>query len=307
MDQIGLVDRARRGDRQAFAELVRATGSRLDATARLIFRDPDLAQDAVQDTLIRAWTRLPGAARSTIDIAPNGRELAFEAFDYNAPTRHISIAALDQSTFRTFYDVQVTDHGGIQYLAPDGRELGYLALASNGHTHDIRAPDVTTGETRPIVETSIGNDIVGDLSASPDGQRIAYALESVTGAISVHVVGTDGRGDAEVGHLPGATFEAWPQWDPQGHRLLIERDAGDGVVHPVIVDLDGGPDVVIHTTISSNGAGKTWAPDGSAILAQRIAEDGRQLQQELWNARTGAVTPVSWPSVTPPSWQRVAR
>jgi RNA polymerase sigma-70 factor (ECF subfamily) len=60
VDQAGLVERARRGDRQAFAELVRASGARLDATARLILRDPDLAQDAVQETLIRAWRSLPG-------------------------------------------------------------------------------------------------------------------------------------------------------------------------------------------------------------------------------------------------------
>jgi RNA polymerase sigma-70 factor (ECF subfamily) len=54
------VERARRGDRHAFAELARASGARLDATARLILRDPDLAQDAVQETLIRAWRSLPG-------------------------------------------------------------------------------------------------------------------------------------------------------------------------------------------------------------------------------------------------------
>src|SRR6478609_755039 len=60
VDQQGLVERARRGDRQAFAELVRASGARLDATARLILRDPDLAQDAVQETLMRAWRSLPG-------------------------------------------------------------------------------------------------------------------------------------------------------------------------------------------------------------------------------------------------------
>ena len=60
MDQHGLVDRARQGDRHAFAELIRASGARLDATARLILRDPDLAQDAVQETLIRAWRSLPG-------------------------------------------------------------------------------------------------------------------------------------------------------------------------------------------------------------------------------------------------------
>jgi RNA polymerase sigma-70 factor (ECF subfamily) len=60
VDQHGLVERARRGDRHAFAELARASGARLDATARLILRDPDLAQDAVQETLIRAWRSLPG-------------------------------------------------------------------------------------------------------------------------------------------------------------------------------------------------------------------------------------------------------
>ena len=60
MDQHGLVERARGGDRYAFAELIHASGARLDATARLILRDQDLAQDAVQETLIRAWRGLPG-------------------------------------------------------------------------------------------------------------------------------------------------------------------------------------------------------------------------------------------------------
>jgi RNA polymerase sigma-70 factor (ECF subfamily) len=60
VDQIGLVERARKGDRYAFADLVRASGARLDATARLILRDPELAQDAVQEALIRAWRSLPG-------------------------------------------------------------------------------------------------------------------------------------------------------------------------------------------------------------------------------------------------------
>ena len=60
MDQIGLVERARGGDRHAFADLIRVAGARLDATARLILRDPELAQDAVQETLIRAWRSLPG-------------------------------------------------------------------------------------------------------------------------------------------------------------------------------------------------------------------------------------------------------
>jgi len=60
MDQRTLVERARRGDQDAFARLVDPALARLDAAARLILRDPELARDAVQETLIRAWRDLPG-------------------------------------------------------------------------------------------------------------------------------------------------------------------------------------------------------------------------------------------------------
>ena len=60
MDQRDLVDRAMRGDHDAFALLVGGTIARLDAAARLILRDPELARDAVQEGFIRAWRYLPG-------------------------------------------------------------------------------------------------------------------------------------------------------------------------------------------------------------------------------------------------------
>ena len=57
--QQDLVERARRGDHDAFATLAGAAIFRLDAAARLILRDPDQAKDAVQETLVRAWRDLP--------------------------------------------------------------------------------------------------------------------------------------------------------------------------------------------------------------------------------------------------------
>lgn len=60
MDRTALVERARRGDHDAFAVLVTAASARLDAAARLILRDPELARDAVQNALVRAWRDLPG-------------------------------------------------------------------------------------------------------------------------------------------------------------------------------------------------------------------------------------------------------
>ncbi len=59
MDQRDLVERAKRGDHDAFAILAGTAVARLDAAARLILRDPELARDAVQDGFIRAWRNLP--------------------------------------------------------------------------------------------------------------------------------------------------------------------------------------------------------------------------------------------------------
>jgi RNA polymerase sigma-70 factor (ECF subfamily) len=54
------VDLARQGDHDAFAELVRGSIARLDMAARLVLRDGELARDAVQDGLFRAWRDLRG-------------------------------------------------------------------------------------------------------------------------------------------------------------------------------------------------------------------------------------------------------
>ena len=60
MDQRDAVERAKRGDHDAFADLIDGRLARLDAAARLILRDPELARDAVQEALIHAWRDLPG-------------------------------------------------------------------------------------------------------------------------------------------------------------------------------------------------------------------------------------------------------
>ena len=64
VDQRDLVERAKRGDHDAFEALAGPAVARLDAAARLILRDPELAHDAVQEGFIRAWRNLPGVARS---------------------------------------------------------------------------------------------------------------------------------------------------------------------------------------------------------------------------------------------------
>jgi RNA polymerase sigma-70 factor, ECF subfamily len=54
------VEAAQRGDREAYADLVRVRGDRLFAVAHRILRDVDRTEDALQEALVTAWRDLPG-------------------------------------------------------------------------------------------------------------------------------------------------------------------------------------------------------------------------------------------------------
>ena len=58
--QRDLVVRAMAGEHAAYTELVHSVLAQLYATARLILRDSELAEDAVQEALIAAWRDLSG-------------------------------------------------------------------------------------------------------------------------------------------------------------------------------------------------------------------------------------------------------
>lgn len=135
MDQRTLVERAREGDRDAFTVLARAAAARLDAAARLILRDRELARDAVQEALIKAWRDLPGLrdpdrfdawlhrliVNSAIDEARRRRRrvmevmlspIAQDSIDQRASTDELSMIADRESLERA-----------LASLAPEQRAL----------------------------------------------------------------------------------------------------------------------------------------------------------------------------------------
>ena len=54
-----VVERARAGDQEAFADLVHQVSDTLLGVARRILRDPTLAEDVLQNALVTIWRKLP--------------------------------------------------------------------------------------------------------------------------------------------------------------------------------------------------------------------------------------------------------
>ena len=50
----------------------------------------------------------------------------------------------------------------------------------------------------------------------------------------------------------------------------------------------------------------TWSPDGMSILVTPDGADGKVVQQQLWDARSGKATQAPWTGTSFPAWQRVA-
>lgn len=73
-----LVERAQRGDRDAYEALARASARRLYLIAHRIVRDPDRADDAAQQALITMWRELPSLRDPD----------RFEAWTYRVVVRH---------------------------------------------------------------------------------------------------------------------------------------------------------------------------------------------------------------------------
>jgi RNA polymerase sigma-70 factor (ECF subfamily) len=134
-----LVERAQKGDHDAFAAIVAARVARLDGAARLILRDPDQAKDAVQETLLAAWRSLPTLRDPDLFDSWLHRLLVRACVDESRRLRRhrvdVPLGALDVATpaddARTFIDRDEIARG-FRRLTTEQRALivlhHYLAL-----------------------------------------------------------------------------------------------------------------------------------------------------------------------------------
>jgi RNA polymerase sigma-70 factor (ECF subfamily) len=178
-----LVDRAIKGDYDAFTALVHASASRQYAIATLILRDGDRAQDAVQEALVAAWRGL-SALRD-----PD----AWEPWLHRLTVRACFVAARRQKR-RTVAEVPMssdrepTGSGDEPALFAERerleQELGRLPL-------DQRAVLVLHFYVGlPLTETAVVLDIPPGTAKS----RLHRGLEALRSSLTAEAELSDGRG-----------------------------------------------------------------------------------------------------------------
>jgi RNA polymerase sigma-70 factor (ECF subfamily) len=177
-----LVVRAQRGERDAYEALARSAAPRLYLTAHRIVRDPDRADEAVQQTLVAMWRELPS-------LRDPGR---FEAWTYRlvvrfcllesrrarrTGVREISIDDMVPATTDAFADSDLRDQldRAIGDLTPDHRAVvvlhHYAGLSLGEIAEILGVPYGTVGSRLHHATRSLRSGLAaGDRSPIVGGQ-----------------------------------------------------------------------------------------------------------------------------------------
>jgi RNA polymerase sigma-70 factor (ECF subfamily) len=177
------VERARAGDREAFADLAAAALPAMFATACLIVRNPAIAEDATQDALVNAWRYLPTLRD------PSRYEAWLYRLLINACRTHrrrqagrelVEIAMPDDDRFGHEPDLSIVDRDllerGFHRLGVEERAILVLRFYGERSVPEIAAIlDLPLGTAKSRLHRATGS-----LRAAVDAESrgVAHPLES---------------------------------------------------------------------------------------------------------------------------------
>jgi uncharacterized protein (TIGR03437 family) len=212
--------------------------------------------------------------------SPDGGKLAFQVRRYinSADLTEIYVINAD-GTGQVRVAADVSDSNSRLAWSPDGSRVAYVAKDFYIHTADAGGAGAARLPGSP--------QYVNDLAWSPDG-RLAYV-----GANEIYVMNADGSGRTNLSRSNNQFHDAWPQWSPDGTKLLFNRSrSGAAVAHLMNAD-GGGVTQLLNQAAASHAA---WSPDGTKIVYQA---DGKLYVMNFDN--TGEPKLIA--TGTAPHWQ----
>jgi Tol biopolymer transport system component len=158
---------------------------------------------------------------------------------------------------------------------PPGRIAFSLERGDVASIWTVRADGTGLREvTKPIVHQGFGGD--SEPVWSHDGRRIAFSRDLPywgSDRFRIHVVGTHGRGDAE---LTSGPFDVMPTWAPNRRLAFVRVVNGDTVSISSIYSVGPGAQPA-KLILGSRDVTPAWSPDGKAIAFARLVDDRPRL------------------------------
>ena len=184
--------------------------------------------------------------------------------------------------------------------SPDGRHIAFQRVDPNGCGPRCETDDiwVVTNDGKSLTRVAYdpagkgcfthghsAGGICRDAPGwSPDGKQIAFTCELQPKGQRTCVINADGSGVHELTQTPGAGEEdVWPQFSPDGRRLVVQRQLGNRRA-VFVIDADGGNPRRL-TPWSLRGGEPDWSPDGSRIVFTSNEDGPSKVSANLYTVR----------------------
>lgn len=221
-------------------------------------RDGEIFVTDVGGSGSRRLTRADGDV-SEFAWSPDGRTIAFvrgwEGSSSSSPSPSaIFLIAADGKRLRPLTP-RLPDIVGPVW-SPDGDALAFLHRKGGGFV--MRA-----WSRRGLKVLSPGRFVEPQRpSWAPDGRRLVASVTLSWTRSSIFIVPTDGSPSRQ---LTRGFLDRWPQWSPDGARILFERSRCTSCATAIHLIDPGGR----SARRLAEGSGAAWSPDGRKIAFQR--------------------------------------
>lgn len=234
-------------------------------------------------------------------FSPDGTEVLFVS------KSRLKIAYADGSGMRPLGPLSDVEATEAAYRPSNGSEIAFF-----GPDIVIYLADLETLTVRPLVPRA-AHDGRQYLLWSPDGSELAYQgwFDAPIFTVRAHIYDVERAADRLADPTADVFWDALAVWSNDGQRLALYRGYEDAYfdVTVAIVKADG-TGLLAETPHDQAFMWECcsvleWAPDDSAILLSKADQVAKLHAQVVIDPATGAVSDVSWPASSDPSWQRL--
>ncbi len=149
--------------------------------------------------------------------------------------------------------------------SPDGRWLAYIAKPRQGSSFEVRLLAMATRESQALTRNSPREYGCYGPVWSPAGDAVAYTREHASGRDSdVFMVSAAGGEARQLTAHGGERRSSAAAWAPQGNRLLLTSNVGNGYDNVALLDIGGDMTWLTQEEWDSEAGG--FSPDGGRIV-----------------------------------------